>query len=59
MNIQNDTKLAYSINEAAAAISIGRSRIYELLAEGRLESRTIGKRRVILAASLRRLLEAA
>ncbi len=51
-------KLAYSISEAAAAISIGRSKIYELIAEGRIEVRKIGKRTVIPAASLHSLLEA-
>ncbi len=51
-------KLAYSIPEAAAAVSIGRSKIYALIAEGRLETRKIGKRTVIPAASLIRLLEA-
>jgi excisionase family DNA binding protein len=55
----NTPKLAYSIAEAASAISLGRSRIYELLKEGKLESRKIGKRTVIPAASLHRLLEAA
>ena len=51
-------KLAYSIAEAANAISIGRSKLYELIAEGRLETRKIGKRTVIPAASLAKLLEA-
>ena len=51
-------KLAYSIPEAAAAVSIGRSKVYSLIAEGRLETRKIGKRTVIPAASLAKLLEA-
>lgn len=51
-------KLAYSIPEAATAISIGRSKVYALIAEGRLETRKIGKRTVIPAASLAKLLEA-
>ena len=59
MSTQHDTKLAYSIKEAASALSLGRSRIYELLNEGKLESRKIGKRTVIPTASLHRLLEAA
>ncbi|WP_288934771.1 helix-turn-helix domain-containing protein [uncultured Sphingomonas sp.] len=50
-------KLAYSIPEAAAAVSIGRSKVYGLIAEGRLETRKIGKRTVIPAASLAKLLE--
>jgi excisionase family DNA binding protein len=58
MNTYDNTKLAYSIAEAASAISIGRSKLYELIAEGRLETRKIGKRTVIPAASLHRLLGA-
>jgi len=59
MNAPNNSKLAYSIPEAATAISIGRSKLYELIAEGRVETRKIGKRTVIPAASLHRLLEVA
>ena len=59
MNTPDNPKLAYSIPEAATAISIGRSKLYELIAEGRVETRKIGKRTVIPAASLHRLLEAA
>ena len=58
MDHQASTKLAYSIAEAAAAISIGRSKVYTLIAEGRLETRKIGKRTVIPARSLAKLLEA-
>ncbi len=56
MNATDNLKLAYSIPEAANAISIGRSKLYELIAEGRVETRKIGKRTVIPAASLHRLL---
>lgn len=59
MNAHDNPKLAYSITEAANATSIGRSKLYELIAQGRLETRKIGKRTVIPAASLHRLLEAA
>lgn len=58
MDPTEDRKLAYSIAEAANAISIGRSKLYDLIAEGRLETRKIGKRTVIPAASLAKLLEA-
>ena len=59
MNRPDNMKLAYSIPEAASAISIGRSKLYELIAEGRIETCKISKRTVIPAASLHRLLEAA
>lgn len=50
--------LAVSINEAAKALSLGRSTIYVLISEGRLETRKIGKRTVIPTSSLAKLLEA-
>ena len=59
MQNSENPKLAYSISEAAHAISIGRSKIFLLIAEGKIETRKIGRRTVIPAASLHRLLEAA
>jgi len=49
--------LAYSIADACTAISIGKTRLYELIAEGRLHTRKIGSRTLIPAASLHALLE--
>ncbi len=44
-------KLLLSPSEAAEALSIGRSKLYELLADGQLESVRIGAcRRIPLAA---------
>ncbi len=48
--------IAYDIATASRVSSIGKTRLYELIAEGRLESRHIGRRRVILADSLRALI---
>ena len=48
--------LAYSIADACRVSSIGKTRLYELIAEGRLESTAIGKRRLVRAESLRRLI---
>jgi excisionase family DNA binding protein len=48
--------LAYSINEACRVSSLGRTRLYQLINEGRLEVRKIGKRTLIPAASLRALI---
>jgi excisionase family DNA binding protein len=50
--------LAYSIADACRVTSIGRTRLYALIAEGRLEVRKIGRRTLIPAASLRALIEA-
>jgi excisionase family DNA binding protein len=48
-------KLAYSISEACAAISIKRSKLYEMIGQGRIETRKIGSRTIIPAESLRAL----
>lgn len=48
------TKLLYDVNEAVALTSIGRSRLYELMASGELESVKCGKRRLIPADALER-----
>ncbi|MFC4254411.1 helix-turn-helix domain-containing protein [Altererythrobacter xixiisoli] len=49
--------LAYSVNEACQVSSLGRTRLYQLIAEGRLEARKIGKRTIIPATSLRALID--
>lgn len=49
--------LAYSIADACRVTSIGRTRLYNLIAEGRLEVRKIGRRSLIPATSLRALIE--
>ena len=49
--------IAYDIVTAVRVSTISRSRLYELIAAGKLASTTIGKRRVILADSLHRLLQ--
>ena len=55
----NDTPepLAYSVADACRVSSIGRTRLYQLIGEGRLHARKIGKRTLIPAASLRALIE--
>ncbi len=49
--------LAYSINEACRVSSLGRTRLYQLIGEGKLDVRKIGKRTLIPAASLRALID--
>ena len=51
------TKLAYTINDLQAATGLGRTRIYELGAQGRLDFRKLDNRTLITAASARRLIE--
>jgi hypothetical protein len=53
----NVNPLGYSINDAVAVSSIKRSKLYELIAAGQIETVKIGKRTVVKAASLRALIE--
>lgn len=47
-----------SITETTKALSLGRTSIYGLINEGRLETIKIGRRRLIKVESIRLLLEA-
>lgn len=49
--------LAYSVKEASRATSLGRTRIFQLIAAGRLEAVKIGNRTLIPAHALHKLLE--
>ena len=48
-------KLLYSIREASSALSVGRSTVYRLLAEGTLIAVKVGRRTLIRVASIRRV----
>ena len=48
-------KLAYSINDTARTLSLGRTSIYAMIADGRLEAFKLGRRTLIKAESVRRL----
>lgn len=50
-------KVVVSIREAGEALSVSRSRIYELIDEGRLQRVKIGRRALIPVASVHRLVE--
>ena len=52
-------RLAYSVEEAAEAISIGRTKVFALIRDGKLETRKIGRRTIIPASSLMKLLNEA
>ncbi len=43
------------VNEARAAIGLGRTKFYELISEGRIKTITIGKRRLVVVESLEAL----
>ena len=51
--------LAYRIEDAAAAIGIGRSTLFEYIKDGRIPSRKIGNSTVIRHCDLEAFLEAA
>lgn len=53
---QMSEKLAYHINEAAYALSISRSSIYNMFREGRLKSVKIAGRTLIARSEIERLL---
>jgi excisionase family DNA binding protein len=47
--------LAVSINEAAKIIGLGRTSIYAMIADGRLEAFKIGRRTLVRFESIKRL----
>lgn len=49
--------LAASINDTAKALSLGRTSIYVLIRDGKLEAFKLGRRTLIRVDSIRRLLE--
>lgn len=51
-------RLAYSVREAARALSVSPRTIYRLIDRGELDSSTVGARRVIPVAALTALLGA-
>lgn len=48
--------IATSINGAAKALSLGRTSIYALIKEGRLETVKVGRRTLVKTASVRALI---
>jgi excisionase family DNA binding protein len=48
-----------SINDTAKALGLGRTKIYDLIARGKLETVKIGRRTLVKVASIHRLLEEA
>lgn len=51
--------LTYSVADACRVTSIKRTRMYELIGDGTIASVVIGRRRLVKAESLRKLVEAA
>ena len=55
MQDANYHPLCYSINQAMEVSTFGRTRLYELINNGTLKVTRVGRRTLIDAASLRRL----
>jgi excisionase family DNA binding protein len=49
-------RLTCTIAEACAATGLGRTKLYELIGDGRVDTATIGRRRLVKVRSLQRLL---
>ncbi len=49
-------RLSCTIAEACEATGLGRTKLYEEMSAGRVQTTTIGKRRLVLVPSLLRLL---
>lgn len=49
--------IATSVNDAAKALGVGRTSIYQLIREGRLEVVKLGRRTLIKADSIRRIVQ--
>ena len=49
--------IALSVMEAVKASGLGKTTLYEAMADGRLETRKVGRKRLVLTRSLRRFIE--
>ncbi|WJS98372.1 helix-turn-helix domain-containing protein [Novosphingobium humi] len=56
MNPDSPAPLAYSVADACRVSSIGKTRLYQLINQGKLKTTKLGKRTLIPAESLRRLI---
>lgn len=48
-----------SVSDAARMLGIGRTHLYALIGEGKLDTRTVGRRRLIKVESIRAFADAA
>jgi excisionase family DNA binding protein len=50
-------KISCTLDEACSATGLGRSKLYQQIRAGFLETRKVGKRRLVLVESLRNLVD--
>ena len=50
-------QLAVSIGDTVKALGVGRTTVYSMIATGELEAFKLGRRRLVKADSIRRLIE--
>jgi excisionase family DNA binding protein len=50
-------RLACTVAEACEATGLGRTKLYELMGEGKLDTTTVGRRRLVMVHALLTLLE--
>lgn len=50
-------RIGCSVDDAVAVSGLGRTKLFELIADNRLDSTLVDGRRVIIVASLRKLIE--
>jgi excisionase family DNA binding protein len=51
-------QLAVSISDTGKTLSVGRTTVYQMIADGRLEAFRLGRRRLVKVESIRRLIAA-
>jgi excisionase family DNA binding protein len=52
-----DQKLFYTISETCRLLSVGRTKLYELIGSGEIPVRKLGKKTLVAAADLKRWAE--
>jgi excisionase family DNA binding protein len=52
-DIQADDRITVGVGEAVRLTGLGRSTLYQLMADGQIPYRTVGRRRLVLVGGLR------
>jgi excisionase family DNA binding protein len=59
LRTETNMKITATVREACEMTGLGKTTLYEKIADGSLRSRAVGRRRLIEVESLRQLVEAA